>query len=117
MNELSFTKQHTAFIKGIAILLMIWHHALIPELYLSPEPFIRSWGMTHLSMGGKFCVGLFTFIIGYGYACSKNHIFSYSSNHIWKLLKQYWTLCLLLFIPLGILLGGGKIDRLANNSL
>lgn len=107
MTEISFTRQHTAFIKGIAILLMIWHHALIPEFYVSPEPFMRSWGMIHLSMGGKFCVGLFTFIIGYGYACSKNHTFSYSSSHICKLLKQYWALCLLIFIPLGTLFGGG----------
>lgn len=106
MTEISFTRQHTAFIKGIAILLMIWHHALIPEFYVSPEPFMRSWGMIHLSMGGKFCVGLFTFILGYGYACSNNHTYSYSSNHIWKLLKQYWVLCLLIFIPFGTLFGG-----------
>lgn len=106
---IQFTKQHTAFIKGVAILLMIWHHALIPEFYLTPEPFMRSWGMTHLSMGGKFCVGIFTFIIGYGYACGKNHTFSYSSSHIWKLLKQYWALCLLIFIPIGTLFGGGNL--------
>lgn len=109
MKEFIFTKQHTAFIKGIAILLMIWHHALIPEFYVSPEPFMRSWGMTHLSMGGKFCVGLFTFIMGYGYACSNNHSLSYSLKHIWRLLKQYWILCLLVFFPLGILFGGGKL--------
>lgn len=109
MAEISFTRQHTAFIKGIAILLMIWHHASISEFYVAPEPFLRTWGMIHLSMGGKFCVGLFTFIIGYGYACCKNHTFGYSLTHIWKLLKQYWMLCLLIFIPLGALFGGGNL--------
>lgn len=109
MIEIAFTKQHTAFIKGIAILLMIWHHALIPEFYVTPEPVLGSWGIIHLSMGGKFCVGLFTFIIGYGYACSSNHKLIYSLKHIWRLLKQYWLLCLLIFFPLGIIFGGGNI--------
>lgn len=112
MTDISFNRQHTVFIKGIAILLMIWHHALIPEFYLYPEPFMRLYGMTHLSMGGKFCVGLFTFIIGYGYACSKNHTFTYSISHIWTLLRQYWVLCLIFFIPLGVLFGRGDLtDR------
>lgn len=110
MAEISFTRQHTAFIKGIAILLMIWHHALIPEFYVSPEPFMRSWNIIHLSMGGKFCVGLFTFIIGYGYACNTNHTLGYSLKHIWRLLKQYWLLCLFVFIPLGTLSGGSICD-------
>ena len=109
MTKFTFTKQHSAFIKGIAILLMIWHHALIPEFYVEPEQFMRSWGMIHLSMGGKFCVGIFTFIMGYGYACSNNHSLSYSLKHIWKLLKQYWILCLLIFFPLGILFGEGEL--------
>lgn len=108
MAEFAFNRQHTAFLKGIAILLMIWHHALIPEFYVSPEAILRNWGVIHLSMGGKFCVGIFTFIMGYGYACSSNHTFDNSIKHIWRLLRQFWLLSLFIFIPLGVVLGGVK---------
>lgn len=109
MAEIAFSKQHTAFIKGIAILLMIWHHALIPGLYICPDSILHNWWVIHLSIGGKFCVGIFTFIIGYGYACSHDRTISYLVQHIRRLLTRFWCLSLLVFIPVGVVFGEGNI--------
>ena len=114
MAEIAFTKQHTAFIKGIAILLMILHHALIPEFYVSPAPILHNWWVIHLSIGGKFCVGIFTFIVGYGYACGHDRTISYSFKHIRRLLTRFWCLSLLVFIPVGVVFGGGVYYRYSN---
>ena len=115
-QPLTFKKDHTLIIKGIAILLMIWHHALIPEFYSHPEPCMYTWMNTHLYIGGKFCVALFTFIIGYGYAYSSDHSLRYAAKHICRLLKEYWTIFILLLLPLGTIFGGG-FSRYKNNSV
>ena len=47
----------------------------------------------------KLCVGIFTFMVGYGYAYSKNKDLKYSFLHIKRLLIPFWTI-LLMALPI-----------------
>lgn len=95
------TKDKTQIIKGIAILLMIAHHCLIKEFYLTPPDYVNSFAATSLQTGAKMCVGLFTFFIGYGCFFAQRIDFKYISQHVWRLLKQYW---IVLFVTILIVL-------------
>lgn len=95
------TKDKTQIVKGIAILLMIVHHCLIKEFYLIPPDNLTSLAATSLQTGAKMCVGLFTFFIGYGSFFAQKIDHKYISNHVWRLLKQYW---IVLFFTLVIVL-------------
>lgn len=109
MPLFSFSRADSQIVKGVAVLLMIMHHTLIPAFYNSPPDVLNNAAVTRLMIGGKFCVGLFAFVTGYGYACSSAHGWSYSWKHILRLLLRYWFLMFVLFIPLSMM-GGGNYD-------
>lgn len=100
-----FSKEDTAICKGIAILLMVWHHLF----YLNPEIplFIGQMEGLPYKIGvfGKICVTIFTFLSGYGIskkANDKNLSFrSFQTNITLKLYKNY---IFIVFITLGIFL-------------
>lgn len=94
-----FTKEYSFIMKGIAILFMIIHHTLISDFYIYPDPILSNWWIIHLSMGMKLCVGIYTFIIGYAYACTKDKTFLHSISRIWKVLKIYWLITIVFFVP------------------
>ncbi len=100
----SLSRDDTLSLKGFAILLMIMHHVLIGSFYDSPDPILSNEGIVRLSIVGKLCVGIYTFIIGYGYAFAVERNWSYSLRHIIRLLVRYWFLCIV-FIFIGILNG------------
>ena len=56
---MELTKQHTTTIKGLAILIMVWHHL-----------FLNCYDYGHIiqlsGAAGKICVALFLFLSGYG---------------------------------------------------
>lgn len=57
----------------------------------------------------KICVGIYTFMVGYGYAYAKRKNFSYSCHHAKKLLIAFWTILLGLALPAGYnQLSGGE---------
>lgn len=91
---LTFGKDKTAIIKGIAIIFMIMLHCGVADVL-------------------KLCVGIFTFMVGYGYAFAKNKDWRYSLNHIKKLLIPFWTILLVFTFPVMYVqgnFGGGKND-------
>lgn len=108
MKSVKFDKNKTIVIKGIAILFMIMHHCLIPAFYDNPSIILNNVFIIHFMMGMKICVGLFTFIIGYGYAFSKDHSYFYGFKHIGRLLMKFWGVMILIFIP--VALNGGYSD-------
>ncbi len=63
------TKQDTQALKGIAILLLLWHHCYYegwyPQEVLSFFPFLEL-QVLNLAMFFKICVSLFAFVSGYG---------------------------------------------------
>ena len=108
--NLQFTRDHTQVIKGVAILFMMILHVGgsgatydVPMRTMADYPVL---GFLHPSF--KLCVGIFTFMIGYGYAFAKVKDWHYSIKHIWALLKVFWLILLVITVP-SILLSGGVI--------
>lgn len=100
-NNLQFTRDYTQIIKGIAILFMMILHVGgsgatydVPIRTMAEFPVI---GYIHPSF--KLCVGIFTFMVGYGYAFAKVKDWHYSFKHIWSLLKVFWLILLVITIP------------------
>lgn len=77
---LAFAKDKTAIIKGIAIVFMVMLHCGVADVL-------------------KLCVGIFTFMVGYGYAFAKVKDLRYSWQHIKKLLIPFWTILFVFTFP------------------
>lgn len=108
MENIVISKDKTQIIKGFAILFMILHHSLIKEFYLDPPALLSSFVAIRLQIGMKMCVGIFTFVVGYGSFYAKDVDIHYIKNHIWRLLKQYW---LILFITIAlVVIKKGGVD-------
>ena len=109
-TNLKFTRDYTQIIKGIAILFMIILHVGgsgatydVPMRTMADYPVL---GFLHPSF--KLCVGIFTFMIGYGYAFAKVKDWHYSVKHIWSLLKVFWLILLVITVPSILAVGGGN---------
>lgn len=99
--SLSFGKDKTAIIKGFAIVFMIilhcgggqgWYNDVIPAFETYP-------GLEGIFSTFKLCVGIFTFMVGYGYAFAKKKDWRYSLLHIKKLLIPFWTVLFVFTLP------------------
>lgn len=107
---LEFGKEKTAIIKGLAIIFMIILHCSIPGnwdisfMEFDSENWVRFMGVF------KLCVGIFTFMVGYGYAFSKNKDLKYGLIHIRKLLIPFWIILIIFTLPVCYSqIGGGNI--------
>lgn len=109
---LSFDKSKTSIIKGFAIVFMIvlhvfggagWYDAVLP---MNDDSSLIHWMGTL-----KICVGIFTFMVGYGYAFSLKKDFYYSWCHSKKLLVVFWVVLFGFALPAGYdkLSGGGDL--------
>lgn len=112
---LTFDKKKTVIIKGFAIIFMIVLHVFggagwyDKDLPMNHNQELISW------MGGlKICVGIYTFMVGYGYAFAKQKDFSYSCHHAKKLLIVFWTILLGFALPAGYNRLSGGEDLLLN---
>lgn len=96
---LDFNKDKTAIIKGVAIIFMIILHCSIPGNWdytfneFTNNYFIRFMGTLQI------CVGIYTFMVGYGYAFAKDKNLKYSINHIKKLLIPFWIIIFIFTLP------------------
>lgn len=103
MNQVlnvTFDKEKSQIMKGVAIIAMVFHHCLfITDSYW--------WLLACQSM--KICVAFFCFIIGYAYMFGNNTFIS-RMRRCFKLYIQYWILLIFIFIPLNFNdLNGGNI--------
>ena len=116
-KNLTFGKDKTAIIKGFAILFMIILHCGCPEWYLIELPaFAKHHNLQNIIGVFKICVGIFTFMVGYGYAYSKNKDLRYSFLHIKRLLIPLWMI-LLIALPVIISRGDFTLKTLLLNLL
>lgn len=97
-KNVRFDKGMTAIIKGFAIIFMMLLHCYGSDNYDVVLDYSRSL-FTGESDMFKICVGMFTFMVGYGYAFSRDKDFKYSWRHIMKLLITFWTILFLLTLP------------------
>lgn len=61
----------TNVLKGVALLLLLWHHLFYKENGLYDDLYIAGHGLVNeLSIVSKVCVAIFVFLSGYGWNCS-----------------------------------------------
>ncbi len=122
---MKFDKRQTNIAKGVALLLLLWHHLFYKHTsYFSL--FDSAWLIDGIPVEsciaayGKVCVAIFLFLSGYGMFKSgqslqrrtlaagktlhvSDHV-RYVKNHLIRLMADYW-LIYLIFVPLGICFG------------
>lgn len=106
-NELTFDKNDTKALKGIAIIMMLFHHlAGFSERFpVGFEGFVSKWakfvddGYLHtFALNSKFCVSIFFFLGGYGmYKRWSKGNFNLL-NTIMELMKKFWKV-FVIFTP------------------
>lgn len=100
---LTFTKKHTEVCKGIAVLLLLWHHLY----YMHPE---QGWLVYHTAVYAKVCVHIFLILSGYGlfYSMRKREsnmmlnseselrrLWSFYKSRFMTLMPRYWIIFIL----------------------
>ena len=93
-----FDKSMTSIVKGVAIIFMLLLHCYETADYdvamnLEYSLFSRCYHVF------KICIGIFAFLVGYGYAFSQDKDWKYSIRHIRKLLIPYWTILFVFTFP------------------
>ena len=106
-----FDKNDTKAIKGIAIIMMLFHHlAGFPERFpVGFEEFISKWQkliddgyLQTFAFNAKFCVSIFFFLGGYGmYKRWEKGKFSLSDSII-SLIKRFWKI-FIIFTPIAFI--------------
>lgn len=96
MTNVKFDKNMTGIIKGFAILFMMLLHCY-PDNYDVALDF--TYGLHGYQRVFKICVGIFVFMVGYGYSFSKTKDAKYSVQHIKKLLVPYWIILFVFTLP------------------
>ncbi|MBQ9821743.1 MAG: acyltransferase [Muribaculaceae bacterium] len=95
-THVRFDKEMTGIIKGFGILFMMFLHCF-DNTYDTPLDFTYSLSSVHSVF--KICVGMFVFMVGYGYSFSKTKDYHYGVQHIKKLLVPFWTILFLFTFP------------------
>lgn len=100
---INFTKTHTEVCKGIAVLLLLWHHLY----YMHPE---QGWLVYHTALYAKVCVHIFLILSGYGLFCSMrkresntmvksgnelSQLWSFYKSRFMTLMPRYWIIFIL----------------------
>lgn len=97
-GNITFGKDITLIIKGVAIIYMMLLHCYGRGLYLADVDFSHA-PLAHVNDVFKICVGIFVFMVGYGYNFSKNKDTQYSLQHIKKLLIPFWVILFVFTVP------------------
>lgn len=106
-----FDEKQTQIAKGIAIMLMVWHHLFSYPVRIEHVTYIPFFPPNVLRMElligmfGKICVSIFLFLSGYGMYQSMSHrgkgSIKYSLSKMFQFMTQYW-ICFLVFVPIGL---------------
>lgn len=113
MEKKEFTKAHSLELKGIAIIMMMFHHCfwgagLFNNFDVSFAPFGQEF-VVNMSLFFKICVSIFAFITGYGlilslkklnekYEWTKREIFKWNICRIIKTLSGFWIIAIFAYI-------------------
>jgi len=99
----AFSKRDSLAVKGVAILMMIWHHCFLAGRFEKYQ--INFWPLTesrvvNIASFCKICVSLFAFVSGYGLYLSyqrekANGTSHWQMAHIVKTLFNYWFVVVL----------------------
>lgn len=99
-TNIRFGKDTTLIIKGFAIVFMIVLHVFGGGGWYDADLAMNHNEALMKFMGAfKICVGMYVFMVGYGYAFSKTKDFAYSFKHIKQLLSVFWLILFVFAIP------------------
>lgn len=136
-KEFIFDKRQTNIAKGVALLLLLWHHLFYndPNNYDMFVSLFNVKGMPIECLIANFCkvcVAIFLFLSGYGLYKSYNSYLTilknsnnrasvkndliYIKNHLLKLLSQYWFVYII-FVSMGFAFGRNPIQIYKGNFL
>lgn len=103
-----FGKKQAASVKGMAVLMMLWHHLYwnmdeLREAGVDATFFpFSEYNMVNLAKVFKICVSLFAIVSGYGlyldYSKSEKDEFGWIKGRLKKLLVDYWFIFILSFV-------------------
>lgn len=96
-KSIRFDKDMTNIVKGFAILFMLILHCYDDYKYEVPLNYDHAFWFAH--DGFNICVGIFAFMIGFGYAFSRTKDLKYGWQHIKKLYIPYILIFLLFILP------------------
>lgn len=93
-----FDKEMSAIVKGVALIFMMFLHSFgraqyDVELDYTYAPLSKVFGVF------KICIGIFAFMVGFGYSFSKTRDWKYALQHIKKLLIPFWVILLIFTFP------------------
>jgi hypothetical protein len=127
MKNLQFTKKDTLIVKGMAILLMFFHHLFaFPDRLNGGSSFIPLFYIGGTSIEevvasvGNICVAIFLFLSGFGIYMkivnSKENVISIIVKQLKKLYINYWII-FIIFVPVSFFVGirSSNFDELFNN--
>ena len=113
MGKKEFSKSNSLALKGIAIIMMVFHHlfrkkTLYEGYFISFFPFNEQF-VLDISTMFKICVSIFAFITGYGlqkslrnldkdYNWSNKQTYKWISNRLIKMMSSFWLIALLSYI-------------------
>lgn len=107
MSPKSLSIQDSNVLKGVALILLLWHHLFYVDNGMYSDIKVWDYGVVNqIGQLGKVCVALFVFLSGYGLIVStdpltfKARLF-YVKRYT-KLYLNYWLIWLL-FVPINIL--------------
>lgn len=92
MSSKSLSIQDSNVLKGVALILLLWHHLFYVDNGMFSDINVWGYGLTNqIGQLGKVCVALFVFLSGYGLVVSTD-----SSNFRLRLfyVKRYTKLYL-----------------------
>lgn len=115
MAQISFSREKTQILKGIALLLMLVHHTTLPNHWAEEGTSLFTY-LEHQVSATKMCVYIFAFLVGYGFFCSKNKTIHYSFKRILLLVVPFWAMMLCMFLPAAYLSGGLSEIIVSQNS-
>lgn len=92
-----FDRDMSSIVKGIAIIFMLILHGYSHYKYDVPLSFEYANIPAHA--GFNICVGMYAFMIGFGYAFSQTKDLRYGWNHIKKLMIPYLIIFLVFILP------------------
>lgn len=127
-----FDKRQTNIAKGVALLLLLWHHLFYnsPEYY---EKFVSLFSIKgipaecYVAVFCKVCVSIFLFLSGYGLfksytqrkiLCNTNNMIkrdiSFVKNHLLKMMSSYWIIYVI-FLLVGLLINSTILNEYNGN--
>ncbi len=113
---MSLSLKDTNVLKGVALMMLLWHHLFYSRNGLYAEINIGSIELSEtFAKVCKLCVSIFVFLSGYGLTVQAeknggiNSVWSFYKRRFSKLFVNYWFIWLL-FVPMGVLVFGRTFD-------